>query len=230
MKTVNEITLNVNNKLHFFFAFELTNTKPFSFSDGDEYVSGRCIKRKIRDYVDENGKELFIERGANLDDKTSAAQEKARRDHKSFSGDMLKMYWDNRMFGYVNGNMNAKGAIQIPDAVTALRGKSDHHIFTATGVYLPSQGKKNGITKKDLQMLFDAMMDMTENNRGIRPLKLIVFEHSSLLGDCYYTEITDNIKFKLKDGIKEAKSLADYEFINNTADVLSDNVTAVELI
>lgn len=91
--------------------------------------------------------------------------------------------------------------------------------------------KTTGFTEEDLELLWQALINMFEIDhsaaRGkMATRKLIVFKHDSELGDCPAYKLFESVQIKLKDGIIVPRNYNDYEVTINKQDVS----TTVEVI
>ena len=76
--------------------------------------------------------------------------------------------------------------------------------------------KTTGFTEDDLELLWDAVLNMFENDhsaaRGKMAVrKLIIFKHDSELGCAPSYKLFDEVKVSRKDGVEFARSFADYD-------------------
>ena len=75
--------------------------------------------------------------------------------------------------------------------------------------------KVTGFSEKDLELLWDAIINMFENDhsaaRGKMAVReLIVFKHSKELGDCQAYKLFDAVEVKKKDDIEYPRKYQDY--------------------
>lgn len=75
--------------------------------------------------------------------------------------------------------------------------------------------KTTGFTEDDLELLWDAILNMFENDhsaaRGKMAVrKLIIFKHDSELGCAPSYKLFDEVKISRKDGVEIARSYSDY--------------------
>lgn len=75
--------------------------------------------------------------------------------------------------------------------------------------------EKTGFTEEDLELLFEALINMFEHDRSaargeMTARKLFVFEHNSKLGNARSQELFETIKVSKKDTEKPARKYSDY--------------------
>ena len=76
--------------------------------------------------------------------------------------------------------------------------------------------KVTGFSEEDLELLWEAIINMFEHDhsaaRGKMAVRrLIVFKHSRELGDCPSYRLFDAVEVKRKDGVEFARQYSDYE-------------------
>lgn len=89
-------------------------------------------------------------------------------------------------------------------------------LYKFVGHISPGDAKKTGMTEEDLQELWEAMMNMYEDDhstaRGEMTVrKLVVFKHESPLGNCRYADLEKCVQVKKKDGVSIPRSIDDYD-------------------
>lgn len=78
--------------------------------------------------------------------------------------------------------------------------------------------KTTGFSEEDLELLWEAIINMFEHDhsaaRGKMTVReLIVFKHSNKMGDCSSYKLFDAVQVKHKDGVDNPMSYDDYEVI-----------------
>lgn len=94
-------------------------------------------------------------------------------------------------------------------------------LYRAEGYVSAALAKKTGMTKDDLSLLWDAIINMFEHDhsaaRGKMCMrKLYVFEHESILGNCPSHILFDKISVVQKEDVPP-RHFSDYEIIVDTA-------------
>ena len=90
-------------------------------------------------------------------------------------------------------------------------------LYRAEGFVSANLARKvTGFTDEDLKLLWNAILNMFENDRSaargkMAVRKLIVFEHSSELGDAPAHKLFDAVQVNRKDETVPARSFQDYE-------------------
>lgn len=90
-------------------------------------------------------------------------------------------------------------------------------LYRAQGYISANLARKvTGFSEDDLELLWDAIINMFEHDhsaaRGKMAVrKLIVFKHSKELGDCPAYKLFDAIEVTKKDGIVYPRKYQDYE-------------------
>lgn len=92
--------------------------------------------------------------------------------------------------------------------------------------------KGTGFSQEDLDLLFEALINMFENDRSAARMemnaqKLIVFEHATVLGNAPAQNLFKLIKIELKDGVKFPRSFEDYS-VEIDHDNLPEGVEIIE--
>ena len=91
-----------------------------------------------------------------------------------------------------------------------------------------------GFSEDDLELLWDAIINMFENDhsaaRGKMAVReLIVFKHSKELGDCPAYKLFDAIEVKKNDGVEYPRKYQDYT-ITIHEDAIPDSVEMKRMI
>lgn len=91
-----------------------------------------------------------------------------------------------------------------------------------------------GFSEDDVQLLWEAMMNMFEFDRSaargnMETRKLYVFKHGSVLGDAPSYKLFDAIDVRKRDGITVPRHFNDYEFAFNCEDI-PDSVEVSEMV
>lgn len=94
--------------------------------------------------------------------------------------------------------------------------------------------KVTGFSEEDLELLWDAIINMFENDhsaaRGKMAVReLIVFKHSKELGDCPAYKLFDAIEVKKNDGVEYPRKYQDYT-ITIHEDAIPDSVEMKRMI
>ena len=94
--------------------------------------------------------------------------------------------------------------------------------------------KTTGFTQEDLTLLWEAIINMFENDhsaaRGKMAVReLIVFRHDSELGSAPAWKLFEAVHVRRKEGVQTARSYADYE-VEIDAENLPDSVTCTRMI
>lgn len=90
-------------------------------------------------------------------------------------------------------------------------------LYVAHGFISPALAEQTGFSEEDLNLLWESILKMFESDRsaarGLMSLKkLVVFKHSSALGNAPSYKLFDLIKIAKKDPSIPARSFNDYEF------------------
>lgn len=104
-------------------------------------------------------------------------------------------------------------------------------LYRTEGYVSANIAKKTGFTEEDLELLWEAIINMFEHDhaaaRGKMSVrKLIVFKHSSALGNTQSHKLFDLIKVQ-KRSEKPARNYCDYE-VNIDKDTVPEGVTLIE--
>ena len=103
-------------------------------------------------------------------------------------------------------------------------------LYMARGFISPALAKQTGFDEGDLNLLWQALTDMFEHDRSaargmMATRKLIVFKHTSALGNVHAHELFERVQIVKKDGVTVPRSFADYKVSINR-----DGLKGVDLI
>ena len=107
-------------------------------------------------------------------------------------------------------------------------------LYVVHGFVNANLANQTGFNKEDLQLLWDALINMFDNDRSaarglMSAQKLIVFEHDSKLGNAPANKLFDLVSIAKKAGVDAPRSVDDYEIQVDTAS-LPKGVKVKELI
>lgn len=283
----------LTNRHDILLLFEVTNGNPNGDPDAGNMpriepnsskgiVSDVCLKRKIRNYVEQfapersdaeaNGYGIFIHQGPALERVIKEAVDKNDKKPEAAVRWLCREYFDIRAFGSVlsTGDEVMKGSAfgQLRGPVQFTFGQSFHPItpvevsitrcvvaavadekkertmgnkhivpyaLYAAKVYVsPAFAEKTGFNQADLELFFEALLNMFENDRSAARGEMIVrgvfdFEHvgtqhanneaqnrrESRLGCAHAHKLFEGINVSLKAGLEFPQSFADYRVVNN---------------
>jgi len=92
--------------------------------------------------------------------------------------------------------------------------------------------KGTGFSQEDLDLLFEALVNMFENDRSASRMemnaqRLIVFKHATPLGNHHAQKLFDRVSVKPKDGIIVPRKFSDYD-VSIDRENLPDGVSIIE--
>ncbi|AFY70025.1 CRISPR-associated protein, Csd2 family [Thalassoporum mexicanum PCC 7367] len=107
-------------------------------------------------------------------------------------------------------------------------------LYLAYGFYSPYLAQNTGVNKFDLQLFWQALVNMWDFDRSasrglMAPRGLYVFTHESKLGNAPAHKLFERITVRLKNPNSTPRSFKDYELIVNT-DNLPDAITLTDLL
>lgn len=107
-------------------------------------------------------------------------------------------------------------------------------LYVAHGFISANSAKQTGFSEEDLNLFWDALKNMFDVDRSaargvMSAQKLIVFNHSSELGNAPANKLFDLIKVEKKENIEVARSFSDYTVSIDETD-LPEGVTIEEKI
>jgi CRISPR-associated protein Csd2 len=107
-------------------------------------------------------------------------------------------------------------------------------LYQSHGFYSPSFAAKTGVTEADLDLFWQALIQMWELDRSasrgmMSPQGLYVFSHESKLGNAPAHKLFDRIQLELKQDITTPRKFADYIISVNDSD-LPEKVHLTQLI
>jgi CRISPR-associated protein Csd2 len=296
----------LTNRHDFLLMFEVTNGNPNGDPDAGNMprldpnnnrglVSDVCLKRKVRNYVEEfaparesadgNGFNILIKQGAVIETEQKRGIEAAKEQHKDKEKQaeaamkwLCREFYDVRTFGGVlsTGEDVMKGSAygQVRGPVQFTFGQSFHPItpleititrcavtkeadktkertmgnkhivpyglYAANGYVSPAFAERTGFTQADLDILFEALLNMFEHDRSAARGEMIVralydFEHvgtqpetnaeqnrrEARLGCAHAHSLFEGVKVTLKDSKEFPESFDDYEI---TCDWTTENL------
>ena len=273
----------IKNRYDFVILFDVENGNPNGDPDagnmprvdpetGNGIITDVCLKRKIRNYVqdvkeDESGWRIYIKDQVPLNrsdaeacayvgvepDKLKDAKKKDDRLDVKLRDFMCQNFYDIRTFGavmttFVKGALNCgqvRGPVQlgfarsidpiVPQEVTitrtAITTESDaqnkttemgrkyvvpYGLYRAEGFVSANLARRvTGFSEEDLQMLWQAILNMFENDhsaaRGKMAVReLIIFKHASELGNAASYKLFDAVTVKKVDGVAVPRKFSDY--------------------
>lgn len=105
-------------------------------------------------------------------------------------------------------------------------------LYRAHGFISAPLARQTGFSEEDLELLWEALKNMFEHDRSAaRGLmvtrKLIVFEHSSKMGDVSVQELFDAVTVKRKDEGKPVRDFSDYS-VSISKDSIPQSVKIIE--
>ncbi len=277
----------IKNRYEFSILFDVQNGNPNGDPDagnmprvdpetGLGLVTDVCIKRKIRNYVQDvkesaEGFDIYIKSGVTLnasDQKAAAAvveggdlakvatSDKAQKQQKEIElrDFMCRNFYDIRTFGavmttFTSNALNCgqvRGPVQIGFArsidpivrqeisITRVAITKDedaqkknnemgrksivpYALYRADGFVSANLARRvTRFSEEDLSLLWDAIMNMFENDhsaaRGEMAVrKLVIFKHDSELGNAPSHKTLGLLSVKKKEGVEVPRSFADYD-------------------
>lgn len=107
-------------------------------------------------------------------------------------------------------------------------------LYLAHGFVSANLAKQTGFNTEDLDLLWTALLNMFDNDRSaakglMSARKLILFEHSSPLGNAPANVLFDRVKVQRKADVSTPRSFEDYEVFINRDDMPS-GITVRELL
>ena len=113
-------------------------------------------------------------------------------------------------------------------------GYDPNRLYRAEGFISAALAEKTGFSQEDLDLFFEALMNMFENDRSaarglMASRKLFAFKHESKLGNAPAHKLFDAVSVKrlIEDGA-EARAFSDYEIVVDRA-VIPEGVELLEL-
>ena len=273
----------IKNRYDFVVLFDVENGNPNGDPDagnmprvdpetGYGLVTDVCLKRKIRNYIedvkeDAPGYRIYIKDGVPLNrsdneavqalgitgDLKSAKKSDPDIDRK-LRDFMCENFYDIRTFGavmttFVKGALNCgqvRGPVQltfarsidpvVPQEVTitrvAITTEADaekkgtemgrkhiipYALYRAEGFVSANLARKStGFSEEDLELLWQAILNMFENDhsaaRGKMAVRdLIIFRHYSELGNAPSYKLFDSVSVEKKEGVDLPRSYKDYQ-------------------
>lgn len=107
-------------------------------------------------------------------------------------------------------------------------------LYRAHGFISAALAKDTGFSDADLSLLWDALTNMFEHDRSasrgmMAPRRLIVFKHTSVLGNAPAHELFDLVKVERRDGAKPVRAYEDYDVVLDGQNV-PKGVEIIEII
>lgn len=107
-------------------------------------------------------------------------------------------------------------------------------LYLGKGFYSPAFAKETGVSKEDLELFWQAVLNMFENDRsasrGFMQLQgVYVFAHDNKLGNAPSGKLFERLKIKRKEGIEVPRSFEHYDVQIDESN-LPEGVTLVRLL
>jgi len=105
-------------------------------------------------------------------------------------------------------------------------------LYRAEGFVSANFAKKTGFSSSDLELLWEALINMFDHDRSaargkMESRKLFIFRHSSMLGNAPAHKLFDCIKVNRVDTSAPPRSFSDYEVVVDRGNI-PDGVTLIE--
>lgn len=106
-------------------------------------------------------------------------------------------------------------------------------LYVAHGFVSPALAAQTGFSAEDLDLLFEALVNMFEHDRSaargmMSTQKLVVFKHSSALGNAPSHRLFDLVKIEKRPGVTVPRKFADYEVTIDRAS-LPSGIEVIEM-
>jgi CRISPR-associated protein Csd2 len=106
-------------------------------------------------------------------------------------------------------------------------------LYMTRGFYSPFLAAQTGVTEKDLEIFWEALVKMWDFDRSasrgmMAPRGLYIFSHESKLGNAPAHKLFERIQVELKPEITVPRKFSDYD-VNANADALPQGVTLTRL-
>jgi CRISPR-associated protein Csd2 len=107
-------------------------------------------------------------------------------------------------------------------------------LFRGYGFYSPHLGSQVGVTEKDLELFWQALVNMWDTDRSasrgmMAPRGLYVFSHENKLGNAPAHKLFERIEVELKEESSIPRSFKDYKVSVNTEN-LPSGITLKDLL
>jgi CRISPR-associated protein Csd2 len=257
------------------------NMPRFDPETGQGLVTDVCLKRKVRNFIDElKGLPIYVREGAVLNrahkqafDESGVETKKVGNQTKATTvegrdkvrGLMCSKYYDVRAFGAVMSTELDVGQVRGPVQLTfsrsiepvfardvaitrmAVTNETDvdkertigrkhtvaYGLYRGHGFVSAALANKTGFSEEDLRLLWEALLKMFEHDRSaarglMSTRKLVVFEHSSKLGNAPAHELFERVLVTPRHEGRPARSFADYE-VTLDGDPLDQLMTVVSI-
>jgi CRISPR-associated protein Csd2 len=265
----------INRRYDFVFLFDVQDGNPngdpdagnmprFDPETGQGLVTDVCLKRKVRNFIDElKGLPIYVREGAVLNrahkqafDESGVETKKVGNQTKATTvegrdkvrGLMCSKYYDVRTFGAVMSTELDVGQVRGPVQLTfsrsiepvfardvaitrmAVTNETDvdkertigrkhtvaYGLYRGHGFVSAALAEKTGFSDEDLRLFWEALTKMFEHHRSaarglMSTRRLVVFEHSSKLGNAPAHVLFDRVKVTPLHEGRPPRSFADYE-------------------
>jgi CRISPR-associated protein Csd2 len=257
------------------------NMPRFDPETGQGLVTDVCLKRKVRNFVDDvKGQPIYVREGAVLNRAHKDALDESGVETKKVGNQtkpaamggrdkvrrlMCSKYYDVRTFGAVMSTEFDVGQVRGPVQLTfsrsvepvfardvaitrmAVTNETDidkertigrkhtvaYGLYRGHGFVSASLADKTGFSEADLRLLWEALLKMFEHDRSatrglMSTRRLVVFEHSSKLGNAPAHELFERVRVVPRHEGRPARSFADYE-VTLDGDPLDQLMTVVSI-
>ena len=216
----------------------LNGNRPREDFDGFGEISDVCLKRKIRNRLQDMGEKIFIQSEERCDDgcksladrtKTNDEMQKAlkAKDNEAYAKAACKTWIDVRAFGQVfafKGNsvsVGVRGPVTIQSAFSVDPIDIESIQITVKGSINHQLAEKTGFSDEDAEKIKEALRTLFENDASsARPdgsmevVRVYWWKHNCPMGQ--YSSAKVHRLLKIEKKTEFPKSIDDYEFTLNS--------------
>ena len=231
----------------------LADNRPRTDLDGYGIMSGVCVKRKIRNRLQDFGEKIILPLRKRADDEAKSPEERAKylkkiKDEDELVAAACDRWTDVRYFGHVfkrKGAGCASIGIRGPVSVNWVKSVDPVQIYTVArerhfvefGLYKIEgsvnayTAEKTGFSYKDAETLKKCLITLFENDESsFRPdgsmkiRKVYWWEHDCKSGTYNSYDVFESVTVKKKEGVRNPSSIDDYIFEEKTLPGLTPEI------
>ena len=215
----------------------LDGNRPRTSYSGYGEISDVCIKRKLRNRMQDMGQRIFVQSDDRSDDGCKSLRERANavlgktKDRDEYARIACETWMDVRSFGQVFAfsasdksgvSVGVRGPVSIHQAVS-LSPVEVKSLYLVKGSINVQLAQKTGFTNEDAGIVRECLRTLFENDASsARPdgsmevCRLYWWEHNCPCGQYSSAKVHRSLHVALKDGVEQPDSFEDYDVTLDT--------------
>ena len=215
----------------------LNGNRPRTTYSGQGEISDVCIKRKIRNRLQDMGENIFVQSAERSDDGYTSLSERASQNITNYQSDddyaeqACKKWIDVRTFGQVFAfkakdkkegvSVGVRGPVSIHQALSCSPvdiNSIEFGLYRIKGSVNVQLAEKTGFSEEDAGKLKETLCTLFVNDASAaRPdgsmevVSVYWWKHNNKIGQYSAAKVHDSLKISLKEGVVIPSSVEDYE-------------------